>query len=191
MMQPGARSNPRHPTRRQVQLRLPSVMDALGITLANPTQTTPEIPARLHQLSRPVIDEGSASDLSWPVKTGSYDGRAVRRARELPYVPRAHVSGSARVPRRLSPKRTTDAKPDSTNQPSNMATDLRASTLNLTSAQVCPHAHGSAASSVVPSRRIHRPAADPRGERRSWASTPSVAAPSASVTFQSPGSTKA
>ena len=58
----------------QVRLRLPSVMDALlGIALANPTQTTPEILPSSTKLSRPVIDEGSASDLSWPVKTGSYD----------------------------------------------------------------------------------------------------------------------
>ena len=60
----------------QVRLRLPSVMDALlGIALANPTQTTPEILPSSTKLSRPVIDEGSASDLSWPVKTGSYDGK--------------------------------------------------------------------------------------------------------------------
>lgn len=60
----------------QVRLRLPSVMDALlGIALANPTQTTPEVLPSSTKLSRPVIDEGSASDLSWPVKTGSYDGK--------------------------------------------------------------------------------------------------------------------
>ena len=60
----------------QVRLRLPSVMDALlGIALANPTQTTPEILPSSTKLTRPVIDEGSASDLSWPVKTGSYDGK--------------------------------------------------------------------------------------------------------------------
>ena len=60
----------------QVRLRLPSVMDALlGIALANPTQTTPEILPSTTKLTRPVIDEGSASDLSWPVKTGSYDGK--------------------------------------------------------------------------------------------------------------------
>ena len=55
----------------QVRLRLPSVMDALlGIALANPTQTTPEILPSSTKLTRPVIDEGSTSDLSWPVKTG-------------------------------------------------------------------------------------------------------------------------
>ena len=60
----------------QVRLRLPSVMDALlGIALANPTQTTPEILPSSTKLTRPVIDEGSTSDLSWPVKTGSYDGK--------------------------------------------------------------------------------------------------------------------
>ena len=60
----------------QVRLRLPSVMDALlGIALANPTQTTPEILPTTTKLSRPVIDEGSASDMTWPPKPGTYDGK--------------------------------------------------------------------------------------------------------------------
>ena len=60
----------------QIRLRLPSVMDALlGIALANPTQTTPEILPTTTKLSRPVIDESSASDLTWPPKPGTYDGK--------------------------------------------------------------------------------------------------------------------
>lgn len=60
----------------QVRLRLPSVMDALlGIALANPTQTTPEILPSSTKLTRPQMDEGSASDLSWPPKTGTYDSQ--------------------------------------------------------------------------------------------------------------------
>ncbi len=60
----------------QIRGRLPSVMDALlGIALANPTQTTPEILPTSTKLSRPVIDESSVSDLSWPLKTGTYDGK--------------------------------------------------------------------------------------------------------------------
>ena len=60
----------------QIRGRLPSVMDALlGIALANPTQTTPEILPTSTKLSRPVIDESSVADLSWPLKTGTYDGK--------------------------------------------------------------------------------------------------------------------
>ena len=60
----------------QVRLRLPSVMDALlGIALANPTQTTPEILPTTTKLSRPVLDEGSTLDLTWPLRTGVYDGK--------------------------------------------------------------------------------------------------------------------
>ena len=60
----------------QIRGRLPSVMDALlGIALANPTQTTPEILPTSTKLSRPVIDESSVSDLSWPLKTGTYDSK--------------------------------------------------------------------------------------------------------------------
>ncbi len=60
----------------QIRGRLPSVMDALlGLALANPTQTTPEILPTSTKLSRPVIDESSVSDLSWPLKTGTYDSK--------------------------------------------------------------------------------------------------------------------
>ena len=60
----------------QIHGRLPSVMDALlGLALANPTQTTPEILPTSTKLSRPVIDESSVSDLSWPLKTGTYDSK--------------------------------------------------------------------------------------------------------------------
>ena len=60
----------------QIRGRLPSVMDALlGLALANPTQTTPEILPTSTKLSRPIIDESSVADLSWPLKTGTYDGK--------------------------------------------------------------------------------------------------------------------
>lgn len=75
----------------QVRLRLPSVMDALlGIALANPTQTTPEILPSSTKLTRPAIDEGSASDLSWPPKTGTYDSQG--RVSELGELTRTYLA---------------------------------------------------------------------------------------------------
>jgi hypothetical protein len=50
-------------------------MRCSGLALANPTQTTPEILPTSTKLSRPVIDESSVSDLSWPLKTGTYDAK--------------------------------------------------------------------------------------------------------------------
>ena len=75
----------------QVRLRLPSVMDALlGIALANPTQTTPEILPSSTKLTRPQMDEGSASDLSWPPKTGTYDSQG--RVSELGELTRTYLA---------------------------------------------------------------------------------------------------
>lgn len=60
----------------QVRGRLPVPMDAqLGLALANPTQASPEILPTTTKLSRPAFDEESVSDLTWPPKGGTFDGK--------------------------------------------------------------------------------------------------------------------
>ena len=59
----------------QMRGRLPLPMDAqLGLALANPTSVTPEILPTVTKLSRPTFDEESVQDLSFPPRTGTYDG---------------------------------------------------------------------------------------------------------------------
>lgn len=60
----------------QIRGRLAVPMDAqLGLALANPATVSPEILPTNTKLSRPVFDEESVSDLSFPPKTGTYDGK--------------------------------------------------------------------------------------------------------------------
>lgn len=122
----------------QVRGRLPSVMDALlGLALANPTQTTPEILPTSTKLSRPIIDESSVADLSWPLKTGTYDAKG--RVTELGDLSRtflaltfqelrAFVEGAAQE------KSPTQAGLTQINRAANQLISVL-STLNLTAAQ--------------------------------------------------------
>ena len=59
----------------QIRGRLPLPMDAqLGLALANPSTATPEIIPTTTKLTRPAFDEESVQDLSFPPRTGTYDG---------------------------------------------------------------------------------------------------------------------
>jgi len=122
----------------QVRLRLPAVMDVLlGIALANPTQTTPEILPSAIKLTRPVIDEGSASDLSWPPKTGSYDGKG--RVSELGELTRTFLASTFQEVRAFVEGLAQEKAPTQTgllqiNRASKQLVSVL-STLNLTSAQ--------------------------------------------------------
>jgi hypothetical protein len=112
-------------------------MRCSGIALANPTQTTPEILPTSTKLSRPVIDESSVSDLSWPLKTGTYDSKG--RVTELGDLSRtflaltfqelrAFIEGAAQE------KSPTQAGLTQINRAANQLISVL-STLNLTAAQ--------------------------------------------------------
>lgn len=59
----------------QIRGRLPLPMDAqLGLALVNPSTATPEIIPTTTKLTRPAFDEESVQDLSFPPRTGTYDG---------------------------------------------------------------------------------------------------------------------
>lgn len=122
----------------QIRGRLPSVMDALlGIALANPTQTTPEILPTSTKLSRPVIDESSVADLSWPLKTGTYDGKG--RVTELGDLSRTFLALTFQELRAFieglaQEKSPTQAGLTQINRAANQLISVL-STLNLTTAQ--------------------------------------------------------
>ncbi len=170
----------------QVRLRLPSVMDALlGIALANPTQTTPEVLPSSTKLTRPVIDEGSASDLSWPVKTGSYDGKG--RVSELGELSRTFLALTFQEVRAFleglaQEKSPTQAGLLQINRAAKQLVNVL-STLNLTSAQ-----YASAWQRLFGGSAPGTTTADPHAGTP-VIGTPNAAANVASVTF-TPSSTK-
>ena len=162
-------------------------MDALlGIALANPTQTTPEVLPSSTKLSRPVIDEGSASDLSWPVKTGSYDGKG--RVSELGELSRTFLALTFQEVRAFLEGLAQEKSPTQAGllQINRAAKQLVyvLSTLNLTSAQ-----YASAWQRLFGGSAPGTTTADPHAGTP-VIGTPNAAANVASVTF-SPGSTKA
>ena len=59
-----------------IRSRLPIVNDAqIGLALANPTLISPTVIPSVSKLSRPELTSDAASNLSWPPKTGTYDGK--------------------------------------------------------------------------------------------------------------------
>ncbi len=122
----------------QIRGRLPVPMDAqLGLALANPTTVSPEILPTATKLSRPVFDEESVSDLSFPPKTGTYDGKG--RVSELGEMTRTFLAFTFQELRAFLEGLAQDKSPSQAgllqiNRAAHQLIGVLA-TLNLTSAQ--------------------------------------------------------
>lgn len=122
----------------QVRGRLPVPMDAqLGLALANPTQASPEILPTTTKLSRPAFDEESVSDLTWPPKGGTFDGKG--RVSELGELTRTFLALTFQELRAFLEGLAQDKSPSQAgllqiNRAAHQLISVLA-TLNLTSAQ--------------------------------------------------------
>ena len=122
----------------QIRGRLPVPMDAqLGLALANPTTVSPEILPTTTKLSRPVIDEESVFDLSFPPKPGTYDTKG--RVSELGEMTRTFLAFTFQELRAFLEGLAQDKSPSQAgllqiNRAAHQLISVLA-TLNLTSAQ--------------------------------------------------------